>query len=248
MKYKKPLTKSEVLKNNFKAYKKWLSSNKSKIKPKPGNKAIFYAGNSIDAMLKRIKEDFLGRSSSSEDDDIRVKEGIDEGKIITGIYKQIERSQKELKANKTSVEYEMLKDVLKRLKTHPELIDRDRNDKLFAHASEYFDELKNFPDLFPKPEIDKAWDDLCTAYAQNVDGDVKLIAGAADDFRNIGGDKYFVRTEFQLLLRNKKLSEKTKKELKNIVGTFMAKFDSETKQAVKKLLREQKKLEKGGVT
>ncbi len=239
---KKPLTVSQVQKQNIKFLNEWISKNKSKIKPKAGNKAIFYSGNSIDSMIKAIKEEFLGRGSSGADEDLRK-----DGEIVTGIYKQIEKAQKNLKESKAPVEYEMLHQVLSRIRSHPKFIDQDSVEKFFASAAEYLDELKKFPKLFPKPVVEKTWTQLSGIYAQNVEGDVETITGVADDFRNIGGDKIFVKEELARLIKNKKLSKASKEKLSKIIGLYMAKFDNETKKEIKAILKERDKLKKGGV-
>lgn len=243
MAYKKAKSPAEVQKVNTKAFKTWATKNSGLIKAKPG-KTVFYTGNHIELMIKKIEKIHNAQTVTIKGETAKAKkERLKEAKELkTGVWKALEDAQKGVGKVAVPKDFEDINTVLRRIKSHPPLIDRNGNEKQCAHMGEYMDEIKRLSDLFPKSEVSKAWSLLSQCFAKNAEGQIKVLDGVEQDFRNVGGHKDFVKHEIPALLKNTSLSKETRAELEALAGKYMAKFEAETRKIVRDALAESKKL------
>lgn len=219
----KTLSDAEAQKANLAAFKAWCGKNRKLIKAKSG-KAVVYSGGEYD-----IKIAFDDKTQKDVVTNTKMWEVLQ--KINTGKLK-----------GKLPTDYETLEDVLKRIRDHPVLIDRDSNEKDFAHVYEYLEWLKKLSRLFPAPEIDKAWRALSTIYCENAEGDVAFFDGVSEDYGLLENSRILIHDELIALLKNPKLSDKTKKELGTKIGKYGKYLEIEQKRVMKTILNERKTL------
>jgi len=220
---KKALSDSEVSKLNVKNFKSWLSKNAKKIKAMPG-KSVVYAGGKYDVTVK-------------------IDEKTDEVIINnTKMWQALKNINDHRKQQKLPTQYDTLEDVLSGLRSHPDFIDRDQNEKHFAHMFEYMRYLEKFPKLFPKGNTGKCWSELSKAYTTNAQGDIAFFDGVADDYKILKKDKILLNAELLSLLKNPKLSQKSKEELARKVGKYLRNLNAEQKAEIKALLNERSEL------
>lgn len=218
MAYKKPLTEGEVNSINVKSVRSWIRANGSKVKARP-NKTLLYSG---------------------RDYDLEVLKGAD-GKIVdvkdretfrgTPMFKRIEKIRIKRAKHNLPVKFETINDVLKKLKS-PRIIDKDRIEIRYTHADECFNDLKNKPNLFPKPEVARTWSRLSECFASNASGYIKIMDGAADDYGKLREDKDFIFKELPKLLKNKNLSKKSKDDLKTLISKYGTRFDRRYRELI----------------
>ena len=146
--------------------------------------------------------------------------------MVTPLYKRIEKMRKHRIEHNLPIDFETINDVLKRLKS-PSIIDRDQNEIHYNNAEECFQDLKKKPNLFPKPVVAKVWNVLSELIASNATGDLKIMDGAADDYGRLKADKVFIAKELPRLMKNKNLSEDTKKLLKRLRGKYGTHFNGQ---------------------
>lgn len=219
MAIKKALSDSEVSKLNVKSFNNWVSRNGKKIKAMPG-KSVVYSGGKYDVAIK-------------------IKEKSDEVVINnTKMWQVIKKINDLQRQQKLPTKFDTLEDVLSGLRDHPIFIDRDQNEKHFAHMFEYMNFLQKFPKLFPKGNIAKCWAELSKAYTSNALGDIAFFDGVTDDYKILKKDKILLSTELLSLLKNPKLSEASKTELGRKIGKYLKILNSEQKSAIKMILNE----------
>lgn len=219
MAYKPALDDGEVQQINLRAIRDWIKSNKGKIKAKP-NKTILYAGRDydlevVDDLPLEDRKEFMG----------------------TPMWKRIKELRKNLSDLKLPAEFETLEDVLQKIADHPTLITRDRQELSFSNAFEFFNELEEYPKLYPdvKRVSRESWESLSEAFAGNAEGDIKIMDGAADDYAKLGKDKILIRKELEALLKNDKLSRKAKEVLSKKMSKYGDFFDRRYTQLLKQL-------------
>jgi len=219
----KALSNSEVSKLNVKNFKTWMSKNAKKIKAVPG-KSVVYAGGKYDV-------------------DVKIDEESDEVIINNTKMWQVIKEINELrKQKKLPIQFETLEDVLSGMRSHPDFVDRDQNEKHFAHMFEYMQCLKQFSKLFPKGNIAKCWSQLSKAYAGNAQGDIAFFDGVTEDYKILQNDKILLKDELMALLKNPNLSKESKLELGKKIGKYLKQLDSGPKKEIKMILNERKLL------
>lgn len=220
---KKALSDSEVSKLNVKSFKNWMSKNGKKIKAVPG-KSVVYAGGKYDVTVK-IDE---------KSDELIINN--------TKMWQALKKINDSQTKQKLPTKYDTLEDVLSGLRSHPSFIDRDQNEKHFAHMFEYMNYLETFPKLFLKGNIAKCWSELSKAYTNNAQGDIAFFDGVTDDYKILKKDKVLLSTELLSLLKNPKLSKKSKEELARKVGKYLKYLDAVQKTEIKMILNERSDL------
>ena len=223
MAHKKALSDTEASKRNAKSFKTWMSKNGKKIKAMPG-KSVVYSGGKYDVKLQ-IDE----KSDEVIINNTKMWEAI----------KKINNSQKQ---KKLPTRFDTLEDVLTGLRGHPEFIDRDQNEKSFAHMYEYMRYLQKFPKLFPKGNIAKCWSELSKAYAGNAQGDIAFYDGVSVDYKILGNDKTLLKDELISLLKNPYLSDASKVELGTKIGKYLKYMNAALKSEIKMILNERASL------
>ena len=242
---KETLSENAVLTTNAKAMKRWIKSNSSLVKPK-ANKAIFYTGNSIRLLTKKVEKELqieqrIKIAASPEEKRALQRE---KKELQAGFFKVVKGAQAAVARLKLPMEFDDIDAVLKRIKKHPPFIDRDQNQIEFSDMYDYAHSVGTIPKLFPKKEIKFMWSELSEAFAKNAEGDIRVLEGVEDDFRTAGGTKDFVKRELPTLIKSRKLSDDSQKTLQRIVGKYMRTYKGETKRMVKDALSEARKLKK----
>lgn len=210
MGYKPPLDEGELHSQNRKSILEWIERNKGKIKAK-SNKTILYSGRDYDLDMKELE-----------------RTGEYKG---TPMHVRIEQFKKRLRDMKIPCEWQTIGDVLKDLKDYPEVVDKDRQvQQYFSDAEDFFNLLGKSKRLDPLlPNAGKlrkdCWGRLSEIFAGNAVGDIKIYDGAADDYSKLKVDKDFIDKELAALLKNDKLSPKSKALLKAKISKFGSYFD-----------------------
>lgn len=239
------LSENYVLSANAKAMKRWIKSNSKLVKPK-ANKAVFYTGNSIRLLTKKVEKELQLEQRIRAAKDPEEKRALcrEKKELKAGFFKVIQGAQAAVARLKLPMEFDDIDSVLKRIGKHPLFVDRDQNEIDFGTMYEYAHGVGSRPKLFPKKEIQYMWSELSVAFATNAEGDIRILEGVEDDFRTAGGTKDFVKRELPSLIKSRKLSEESQETLQRIVGKYMRTYQGETKRMIKDALSEARKLKK----
>lgn len=214
------LDEGELHSRNLRSIRGWIEAHKSKIKARP-NRTVLYSGRHFDF------------DPALDKADEKAYEG-------TPMWKRLEQMRKSMKDWNVPCDFETLEDVLKAMRDHPEVVDKDRRALHFASAYEFLEELKTsttLDALIPnrRKVLDDCWNRLSEIYAANAVGDVKLLTGLSDDYDKLTVDKVFIKKELDALLRNSKLSPKGKDELRKKMSEFGSYFDRRYKNLIAQL-------------
>ena len=226
MAYQKALEENEVQRVNLKSVYAWIDANKSKIKAKSG-KTIVYAG---------IKLPGLNDLSPT---DIKTLSAMPVWKYIKSLSSQPAKSE-------FPGGFQMLGDVLQKLRDHPVFINRDRVKLSFANAFEFFEELNAYPKLLQNAASvqTECWKRLSAAFVTNAKGDLEILDGVADDYQRISKETILLNTELPALLRNSnKLSAEGKAKLLKKISEYGKEFDQRYTKLIRVLDNEVTRLE-----
>lgn len=219
MAHKPALSEGELYKLNLRSVRKWIEDNKGRIKARP-NQTVLYSGRiyDLDVLPDLPKEDrelFKG----------------------TPVWLSIEKHRKLHKDRDIPFNYQTLEQVLKAVRDHPVLVDKDHLPQKFANAYEFFASLKDHAKLLPNAKgVDKeSWDRLSEIFAANAEGDIRILDGLADDFGKLEKHKVLLRKELEALLKNGKLSAAGKAVLLRKMSKYGELFDHQYTKLVRQL-------------
>lgn len=160
----------------------------------------------------------------------------------TKMWQVIARLNNSRKKRELPTQFDTLEDVLTGMRSYPLFIDRDQNEKHFAHMYEYMKWLERFPKLFPKAQIPKCWSELSRVYAGNAKEDIAFFDGVTTDYKILQKDRILIKDELLVLLKNPKISRSAKVALGQKIGKYLKQMDVETKPEIKTVLNERKRL------
>jgi hypothetical protein len=219
MGYKPPFGEGELYSVNLRSIRKWIENNKSRIKAKP-NQTVLYSGRIYDLdvlpdLPKEDRDSFKG----------------------TPVWMSIEKHRKLHKDRDISFDYQTLEQVLKSIRDHPVLVDKDHHEQEFSNAHEFFASIKSHAKLLPnaKGVYQESWDRLSEVFAGNAEGDIHILDGLADDFRKLDKQKILLRKELDALLKNTKLSTAGKAVLLKKMTKYGELFDHQYTKLIKQL-------------
>lgn len=223
------LDEGQVHSLNFRAIRDWIEAHKGKIKAKP-NKTVLYSGRDFDVNVTLNKQD-----------EVEYKG--------TPMFKRLEQMRKAMQDQSIPCDFEMLEDVLKALRDHPQVVDKDRRPQHFSSAFDFFNSLSKLKSLdalvpHPKKVNDDSWKRLSEIYAGNAVGDIRFLTGVADDYGKLKTDKVFIQKELDALLRNKKLSQLAKDRLEKKMSEFGSYFDRRYTKLIAQLAKDRATLTK----
>lgn len=223
------LDEGQVHSQNFRAIRDWIEANKGKIKAKP-NKTVLYSGRDFDVNVTLNKQD-----------EVEYKG--------TPMFKRLEQMRKAMQDQSIPCDFEMLEDVLKAMRDHPQVVDKDRRPQHFSSAFDFFNSLsrlKSLDALVPNPKkvSDDSWKRMSEIYAGNAVGDIRFLTGVADDYGKLRTDKVFIQKELDALLKNKKLSQLAKDRLEKKMSEFGSYFDHRSTKLIAQLAKDRATLTK----
>jgi len=219
MAYKPALSEGELHKLNLRSIRKWIEDNKGRIKAK-SNRTVLYSGRIYDLdvlpdLPKEDKELFKG----------------------TPVWMSIEKHRKLHKDRNIPFDYETLEQVLKSIRAHPTLVDKDHQEQDYRDAYDFFASLEKQPKLLPnaKGVVKESWDRLSEIFAANAVGDIRILDGFADDFGKLEEHKILLRKELDALLKNSRLSAAGRAVLLKKMTKYGELFDHQYTKAIKQL-------------
>jgi hypothetical protein len=219
MGYKPPLSEGELYSLNLKSIRKWIADNKGRIKAKP-NQTVLYSGRiyDLDVLADLPKED---RDSFKG----------------TPVWMSIEKHRKLHKDRDVPFDYQTLEEVLKSIRDHPVLVDKDHQQQRFGNAYDFFASVKSQTKLLPNAKgVDhESWDRLSETFAANAQGDIHILDGLADDFGKLDKQKVLLEKELDALLKNTKLSTAGKTVLLKKMTKYGELFDHRYRKLIQQL-------------
>lgn len=226
MGYKPPLGEGDLHSRNLRSIRDWIERNKARIKARP-NQTVLYSGLDLDV------------SDLPAQDRARVQ-GMP-------MFKRLELTRKRMRDLKLACGFETLEDVLKSMRDHPKLVDKDHQEQHFGSAYDFFDSLGKSDRLGALlPDRRKlhaeCWKRLSEIYAGNAVGDIRILDGVADDYGMLREDKIFIQKELAALLKNDKLSTTAKKLLERKVSAYGSHFDRRYTELIARLNEDKARL------
>lgn len=219
MAYKPALSEGELYKLNLGSIRTWIEGNKGRIKAK-ANQTVLYSGRIYDLdvlpdLPKADREQFKG----------------------TPVWMSIEKHRKLHKDLHIPFNYQTLEQVLKSIRDHPTMVDKDRLAQRFGSAYDFFTSLRDKAALLPdaKAVENACWDRLSEIFAANAEGDIRILDGLADDFGKLEKHKILLRKELDALLRNSKLSAAAKAVVLKKMSKYGELFDHRYTQLIRQL-------------
>jgi len=219
MGYTAALSEGEVHSINLLSIRRWIESNKERIKAKP-NQTVLYSGRIYDLDVLHLL--------SKEDRDLFKG---------TPIWMSIEKHRKLHKDRNIPFDFQTLEQVLKSIRDHPTLIDKDRLEQHFSSAYEFFTSIMDKTSLLPNAKaVDRAcWDRLSELFASNARGDIRILDGLADDFGELEKHKVLLRKELDALLKNTQLSVAGKAVVLKKITKYGELFDHQYTKLIRQL-------------
>jgi len=224
-KYREPPSESEVLRANVKAVFDWIEKNERRLRS-DAKTTIFYSGVLLDTERRALAKD-----KNAED------------LFSTPVWMRLMQMDARLRkrAGKMDVmvpgRFDTLETILQRISDYPDIISQEVYPKAlqFSNAHACFDFLKGKNFLFPKHELDRAWEAMSEALAENSSGDVKFVVGLSKDYDLVGPDKAFIKRELKALIANPKLSPESKKRLQKTLDDLYKYLDHTARPLLDKL-------------
>ena len=192
------------------------------------NMGVIYAGNTHNFDLQSEIEKIL---PVGENQKTVTGEKIN----LDSVWQALERENKVHLSKEGKPRYDLLSDVLKRIKA-PKLIDPlNRSSVVCSTFSKLDAEIAKSQSrsqakdrsLLRKEQYRQVWRLLSATYASGAKGTLEIIEGVIGNYRNLDSGKILVKDELIAALKNKNLDPASRKKAERLVNKY---FDQIAKQ------------------
>lgn len=222
---------------NFKAFSKWVSKNKSRLKPDEGKVKIFYADRMINMSVvgKKAKE-------------IEKREGSDDlGPHIAKIESLVKIMTSSSIGGKEA-RYASIETMLRKSKSQmPTVLHPENGFKVkdWENMLEYAHKVAGRSAkvaYMKKGDAARVWSTLSEIYAKNTKGEIMILESGLNDVKRAFETSDLIRVELKHLRNNSDISKSSQKEVEKVIESYLRRLEIAAGINEKELLNAKKML------
>lgn len=233
------MSPDEVQSVNFKAFERWISKYKNKMRPDKKKIKVFYTGQTINmgpvgAKAKKIEESFNPDGAAKL------------GEHVSNLWAMVEEMTRQ-PPGKHTAGFASIDTMLKRwTKNIPVLLEPESGDVAsgIKNMQDYARAASNLrsrdPAFFKKMHQGKVFESFSRIYSKNCQGEIMILDAGLQRVADISKTNNLIHVELKKLIKNKDISDRSKAEVVNFMEKKLAAYGKQAK-ALKKEIEQAKK-------
>lgn len=217
------MSEEKIQLDNFKNFERWVSKYRNKMRPDKNKIKVFYTGQSIN-MGK------VGAKAKKIEATLNPKGAAELGEHVNNIWSMVEQMTAQPKGNHVA-SFASINTMLKRwTKNLPILLEPETGKAAsgISNMLEYAYAVSNSrvrrPPYFQKAHQSKVFANFSRIYAKNAAGEIMILDAGLKKISEIDGLNNLVHVELKNLLKNKNISDRSKKEVCGHIEKYLAAY------------------------